>query len=142
MEHKRNANGTLKSKVRQRKILTTNNHQLTTFIIMSDINIKITDREGVTHEVVAPTDMSMNLMEIIRSYELAEEGTIGVCGGMAMCASCQCYVLNDVISLERNPDEEAMLWEAYHVKDNSRLGCQIPITEALEGLEIEIAPEQ
>jgi 2Fe-2S ferredoxin len=34
-------------------------------------------------------------MEIIRSYELAEEGTIGVCGGMAMCASCQVYVIND-----------------------------------------------
>jgi 2Fe-2S ferredoxin len=86
--------------------------------------------------------MNMNLMELIRSYELAEEGTVGVCGGMAMCASCQCYVLNDVVSTERNTDEEAMLWEAYHVKDNSRLGCQIPITEALEGLEIEIAPEQ
>jgi ferredoxin len=41
-----------------------------------------------------------------------------------------------------SPEEEAMLWEAYHVKDNSRLGCQIHITEDLEGLEIEIAPEQ
>jgi ferredoxin len=35
-----------------------------------------------------------------------------------------------------------MLWESYHVKENSRLGCQIPITSDLEGLEIEIAPEQ
>ena len=61
---------------------------------------------------------------------------------MLMFASCQCYVLNDVISLERNPEEETMLWEAYHVKENSRLGCQIHITEDLEGLEIEIAPEQ
>jgi 2Fe-2S ferredoxin len=57
---------------------------------MQDINIKITDRNGTTHDVVAPTDMAMNLMEIVRSYELAEEGTIGICGGMAMCASCQC----------------------------------------------------
>lgn len=109
---------------------------------MSDVTIKITDREGVTHEVLAPTDMNMNIMEVIRAYELAEEGTIGICGGMAMCASCQCYVLNNVISWERNPDEDAMLWEAYHVKENSRLGCQIAITEALEGLAIEIAPEQ
>ena len=54
---------------------------------MQDITLKITDRNGDIHEVVAPTDMSMNLMEVIRSYELAEEGTIGVCGGMAMCAS-------------------------------------------------------
>jgi 2Fe-2S ferredoxin len=107
-----------------------------------DITLKITDREGVTHEVQVPTDMNLNVMEVIRMYELAEEGTIGVCGGMAMCASCQCYVLNDVISLERNPDEEAMLSEAYHVKENSRLGCQISITHDIDGLEIEIAPEQ
>jgi len=33
-----------------------------------------------------------------------------------------------------------MLGEAFHVKDNSRLGCQIPITENLEGLAVEIAP--
>jgi ferredoxin len=107
-----------------------------------DITVFITDRNGTRHEVQAPTDMNMNVMELIRSYELAEEGTIGVCGGMAMCASCQCYILNDVISLERNQDEEAMLWEAYHVKENSRLGCQIHITPELEGLELEIAPEQ
>jgi 2Fe-2S ferredoxin len=107
-----------------------------------DITIKITDREGITHEIQAPTDMNLNVMEVIRMYELAEEGTIGICGGMALCASCQCYVLNDVISLERNPDEEAMLSEAYHVKENSRLGCQIPVTEDANGLAIEIAPEQ
>ena len=104
-----------------------------------DVLIKIKDREGVVHELQAPTDMAMNIMELCKAYELPVKGE---CGGMAMCASCQCYVLNDVVSLERNPDEEAMLWEAYHVKDNSRLGCQIPITEDLEGLEIEIAPEQ
>ena len=107
-----------------------------------DVTIKITDRNGVLHEVQAPTDMNMNVMQLIRSYELAEEGTIGICGGMAMCASCQCYVLNDVLKTERNDDEEAMLSEAYHVKENSRLGCQIHLSEDLEGLEIEIAPEQ
>ncbi|MBP6127957.1 2Fe-2S iron-sulfur cluster-binding protein [Flavobacterium sp.] len=107
-----------------------------------DVTLFITDRNGVKHEVLAPTDMNMNVMELIRSYELAEEGTVGICGGMAMCASCQCYLLNDVLKTERNDDEEAMLADAYHVKDNSRLGCQIHISEDLEGLEIEIAPEQ
>lgn len=106
-----------------------------------DISISITDREGITHEVQAPTDMNLNLMEIVRMYELAPEGTIGVCGGMAMCASCQCYVLNDVLKTDRNDDEEAMLSEAFNVKPNSRLGCQIPITPDLDGLEIELAPE-
>ena len=106
-----------------------------------DVTIFITDRKGVKHEVLAPTDMSMNVMELIRSYELAEEGTVGICGGMAMCASCQCYVLNDVALPEMGDDEEAMLSEAFYVKPNSRLGCQIHITESLEGLELELAPE-
>ena len=106
-----------------------------------DISITIVDREGITHKVDAPTDMNLNIMELVRMYELAPEGTIGICGGMAMCASCQCYVLNDVLQTERNDDEEAMLSEAFNVKPNSRLGCQIHITEDLDGLEIELAPE-
>lgn len=106
-----------------------------------DIIIKITDREGVLHEVQAPTDMNMNLMEVVRSYELAPEGTIGICGGMAMCASCQCYVKSDHELPEISDDEDAMLAEAFYVEDNSRLGCQIHITPNLDGLEVELAPE-
>ncbi|MBA6155813.1 2Fe-2S iron-sulfur cluster binding domain-containing protein [Tenacibaculum sp. S7007] len=106
-----------------------------------DVTIKITDRDGVSHEVLAPTDMAMNLMELVRSYELAPEGTIGVCGGMAMCASCQCYVNSNHVLPEMTDDEDAMLAEAFDVKDNSRLGCQIQITKELEGLEVELAPE-
>ena len=106
-----------------------------------DITIKITDREGTTHEVLAPTDMAMNLMEVVRSYELALEGTIGVCGGMAMCASCQCYVLSQTELPEMQDEEEAMLSEDFLVKENSRLGCQIQMTTDMEGLEVELAPE-
>lgn len=109
--------------------------------MMQDINIKITDRNGETHEVVAPTDMAMNLMEVVRSYELAEEGTIGICGGMAMCASCQCYVKSDHDLPEMTDDEDAMLAEAFNVEDNSRLGCQIQMTSEMDGLEVELAPE-
>ncbi|MGB5371472.1 MAG: 2Fe-2S iron-sulfur cluster-binding protein [Flavobacteriaceae bacterium] len=108
---------------------------------MNDIKIIITDREGLRHEVDAPTDMNMNLMEVVRSYELAPEGTIGICGGMAMCASCQCYVLSNHPLPEKSDEEEAMLAEAFYVEDNSRLGCQIRITEALNGLEVALAPE-
>jgi len=106
-----------------------------------DINIIIVDREGVVHQIEAPTDMAMNLMEVVRSYELAPEGTIGICGGMAMCASCQCYVLSETELPEMQDDEEAMLSEAFYVKDNSRLGCQIQMKPEMEGLEVELAPE-
>ena len=106
-----------------------------------DIKITIIDRDGEAHEIDAPTDMAMNLMEVVRSYELAPEGTIGVCGGMAMCASCQCYVLSDHELPEMQDDEEAMLSEAFDVQENSRLGCQIAITPELEGLKVKLAPE-
>ena len=114
------------------------NTKLTTHSTFMDVLIKIKDREGVVHELQAPTDMAMNIMELCKAYELPVEGT---CGGMAMCASCQCYVLNDIPLPEMGDDEEAMLSEAFYVKSNSRLGCQIPITESLEGLELELAPE-
>jgi len=105
---------------------------------MSDITIKIKDREGVVHELQAPTDMAMNIMELCKAYELPVEGT---CGGMAMCASCQCYVLSNHNLPEKQDAEEDMLDQAFYVEDNSRLGCQLPITEELDGLEIELAPE-
>lgn len=108
----------------------------------NDINITIVDRDGVSHEIEAPTDMNMNLMEIVRSYELAPEGTIGICGGMAMCASCQCYVESDGVALpEMQDDEEAMLSEAFYVEANSRLGCQLHIIPEMEGLKVRLAPE-
>jgi 2Fe-2S ferredoxin len=84
----------------------------------------------------------MNLMEVVRSFELAEEGTIGICGGMAMCASCQCYIESNHKLPEMGIEEEAMLAEAFHVEDNSRLGCQLPITVSLRGLKVKLAPEE
>ena len=105
----------------------------------ADIRIYVTDREGKRHELIAPTDMQMNLMEVCKAYELPVEGT---CGGMALCASCQCYVESSHPLPERSDDEEAMLADAFHVKDTSRLGCQILMTTELDGLEIVLAPQE
>ena len=105
----------------------------------ADIRIYVTDREGTRQELIAPTDMQMNLMEVCKAYELPVEGT---CGGMALCASCQCYIESSHLLPERSDEEEAMLAEAFHVKETSRLGCQILITAELHGLEVELASEE
>ena len=105
----------------------------------TDIRIYVTDREGTRQELIAPTDMQMNLMEVCKAYELPVEGT---CGGMALCASCQCYIESSHLLPERSDDEEAMLAEAFHVKETSRLGCQILMKAELDGLEVELAPEE
>lgn len=105
---------------------------------MSDIIIYVIDRIGVRHELLAPIDMNMNLMELCKTYELPVEG---VCGGMAMCASCQVYVYDKKFFGERNKNEELMLTEAFNVQENSRLGCQIVINQNLNKMVVELAPE-
>jgi len=80
---------------------------------------------------------SMNIMELCKAYELPVEGT---CGGMALCASCHVYVLSDHELFEPSEDELAMLDSAFFVKSNSRLGCQLKIKEAMNGLRLELAP--
>lgn len=106
---------------------------------MIDVPITVIDRGGAEHQLQAPTDMQLNLMEVCKAHEIPIEGT---CGGMALCASCQCYILSDHDLAERSEEEEAMLSEAFNVRENSRLGCQIPITPDLAGLTIELAPEE
>ena len=104
----------------------------------ADINITVIDREGQQHQLIAPTDMNMNLMEVCKSYELPVKGT---CGGMAMCASCHCYIYSNHLLNEPSEDEEDMLDQAFFVENKSRLGCQIFMSSHLEGLKVTLAPE-
>ncbi len=101
------------------------------------IKIEVTDREGVLHVLEAPTDMSLNVMEVLKAHELPVEGT---CGGMALCASCHCYISSDHELKEASDDEEDMLDQAFFVEDNSRLSCQIKVSESIDGLQIKLAP--
>lgn len=101
------------------------------------IKVTVIDREGKSHLLDAPTDMNMNMMEVCKAHELPVEGT---CGGMALCASCQVYLESDTELPEQSDAELAMLDQAFHVKDNSRLGCQIRITEEIDGIVVRLAP--
>lgn len=105
---------------------------------MTDVTVYIIDREGVEHELLAPTDMNMNIMELCKSYELP---VAGECGGMAMCATCQCYLESDHVLAEQSDDELDMLDQAFFVKSNSRLGCQIQISGDIDGIRLRLAPE-
>ena len=107
--------------------------------MINEINIKVIDRNGELHNLKGPIDMNLNVMELLKINELPVEGT---CGGMAMCASCHVYVVSDHILPEKTFDETAMLEESWDIQDNSRLSCQLKLSEQLEGLTIQIAPEQ
>ncbi len=100
------------------------------------ITIHVTDLDGITHEILAPTDMSFSIMEAIRANELPIKAT---CGGMAMCATCNCIVKSEHTLPAMSEDEEAMLDEAFVLDvEGSRLMCQIPVTADLDGLEIQM----
>ena len=105
---------------------------------MNEISVTIIDREGKSHKLMGPTDMNMNIMELCKAYDLP---VVGECGGMAMCATCQCYLESDTELPEQSDDELDMLDQAFHVKDNSRLGCQIQLSEVIEGIVLRLAPE-
>lgn len=107
--------------------------------MINEINIKVIDRNGELHNLKGPIDMNLNVMELLKINELPVEGT---CGGMAMCASCHVYVVSDHILPEKTFDETAMLEESWDMQDNSRLSCQLKLSEQLEGLTIQLAPEQ
>lgn len=82
--------------------------------------------------------MNLNLMEVCKMYELPVKGE---CGGMAMCATCQVYVESDHLLPAPSEDELAMLDQAFFVKNNSRLGCQIHMSPQLDGLIVRLTPE-
>jgi ferredoxin len=105
---------------------------------MNEVKVTIIDREDNSHELVAPTDMNMNIMELCKAYELP---VLGECGGMAMCATCQCYLESETALPEQSDAELDMLDQAFFVKANSRLGCQIHIADEIDGIVLRLAPE-
>lgn len=103
------------------------------------ISITIIDRSGHLTTYDAPIDMSLNLMEFCK---VVEQPIKGECGGMAMCATCQIYVESNHTLPQPTDEELAMLDQAFFVKDNSRLGCQLHLTAEMDGLIVRLAPEE
>lgn len=66
------------------------------------------------------------------------------CGGACACATCHVYVDPAWVEKtgQRNPMEEDMLDFAFDVRDTSRLSCQIKVSEALDGLRVNVPEKQ
>ena len=101
------------------------------------MKIFVTDREGQEHTLDALE--GWRVMEIIKDHGLDLKAE---CGGACCCATCHVYVHEDWIDklYDMRDDEEDMLDEAMEVEDNSRLSCQILMSEELDGLKVTIAP--
>jgi len=93
------------------------------------------ERDGTRREVDAPVGRSV--LEIARRHDIDIEGA---CDGSLACSTCHVVVDPDWYDLlkEASEDEEDMLDLAFNLTRTSRLGCQIVITEELDGLTVEL----
>ena len=70
------------------------------------------------------------------------KGIVAECGGSAMCATCHCYVLEPPGGPLPEPladEADTIEFNANEPRENSRLTCQIKVTEALEGAVFQVA---
>ena len=82
----------------------------------------------------------------LRPKEISGDKSLDIeaaCGGCCACATCHVYISEEWFQ-KLSPiddDEESMLDQAFDVKKTSRLSCQINLTDDLDGLKLELAPD-
>jgi 2Fe-2S ferredoxin len=100
----------------------------------------VTDREGQTVGVDAHDGISV--MENIRDLDNSVDA---ICGGLCSCATCHVFVDPAWIAkLPPRSDEEAELLGdlSSFNQSQSRLSCQLTVSDALDGLVLTVAPEE
>ena len=99
----------------------------------------VTTRDGTEHEVEGQAGLSV--MEIIRDAGFDE--LLALCGGCCSCATCHVHV--DAAFADKvdpmGEDENDLLESSDHRDERSRLSCQIPFNDTLDGLKVTIAQE-
>jgi 2Fe-2S ferredoxin len=103
------------------------------------VKVFVSTREGVESEVEGQEGLS--IMEVVRDSGFDE--LLALCGGCCSCATCHVYV--DPAFAGRlplmSPDEDDLLDSSPHRNEHSRLSCQLCCSLDLEGLRVQIAPE-
>jgi 2Fe-2S ferredoxin len=93
------------------------------------------ERDGTRREVDAP--LGLSVLEIAHKNDIDLEGA---CEGSLACSTCHVVIDQEWFELLKEPteDEEDMLDLAFGLTQTSRLGCQIIITEELDGLTVKL----
>ena len=99
----------------------------------------VVNRAGQETEVNA--DVGLSVMEAIRDNGFDE--LLALCGGCCSCATCHVHIdpaFKDLLP-PMSEDENDLLDSSDHRDENSRLSCQLPITDELDGIKVTIAEE-
>jgi ferredoxin, 2Fe-2S len=101
------------------------------------IKLHIKNLSGTEQTVeVEPTG---SLMEAIRDSGFQD--LLALCGGCCSCATCHIVVESDFVAPEpMSSEEDDLLDGSDHRQAGSRLSCQVPLTEACDGLRLRIVP--
>ena len=101
--------------------------------------INVTTRNGDTRVVEAT--LRNSIMENLRDRGIDE--ILALCGGCLSCATCHVFVdepwLNQLPAVSE--DENDLLDSSDARQANSRLSCQLPMTEELDGISVTVAPD-
>jgi len=96
--------------------------------------------DGARHEV--DVESGYSIMEGAINNNI--DGIVAECGGACACATCHSYV--DEAWLDKIPEmddmEDSMLDAAFERKDNSRLTCQIEVSDELDGIVIHVGDNE
>jgi ferredoxin, 2Fe-2S len=99
------------------------------------------EHNGTEHVIDVPTGTSVMQGAVQNSIE----GIVAECGGGLACATCHCYVDPAwVAKIPSASEAETQMLDAAasDVKPNSRLSCQISVTDALDGLVVRLPEKQ
>lgn len=101
--------------------------------------VHVTTREGEERTVQATSGRS--LMENLRDGGIDE--ILALCGGNCSCATCHVHIADEWLGklLPMSADEDDLLDSSDDRQPNSRLSCQITVTEALDGIALSVAQE-
>jgi 2Fe-2S ferredoxin len=107
---------------------------------LSMVKITYIQHDGTSQTV--ETQPGMTVMEAAVKNMVA--GIDADCGGACACATCHVFVEPEwqEATGKRSDMEEDMLDFAFDVRDNSRLSCQIKVTEQLDGLVVKVPEKQ
>ena len=98
------------------------------------------EKDGKSHTI----DVQNGLTVMEGAVQNDIPGIDADCGGSMACATCHVYVKDDWYDKldEKNEGEDDMIDQAYEPKKNSRLSCQITVSDKIEGLVVHLPEKQ
>ncbi len=98
------------------------------------VEINFLDKNGNIRKIKA--NIGVSLLQVLKKNNINLEGS---CGGEMLCSTCHVHIISNHLISKKKKEENEILSISNNLKKNSRLACQIKITDKLKGLTFTIA---